>query len=571
MNWKILNRKAMGQPAPPWAERGEYDNETIVSILLAARGLKTEKQKNEFLTPKLSDLSLENPEKILGIKKSKLIEAVEKIKNAVKNNKKIVVYGDYDADGICGTAILWETLYELGASTEPYIPLRETEGYGLSKIGIDKINQKSKIKNQKSLIITVDHGIGGHSQIDYARSLGIEVIVVDHHEKGKTFPKAAAIVHTTKICAAALAWILSWYLTPEEKRKSLEEKLSLAAIATIADLEPLIGPNRIFAKKGLEELNLTKRVGLLALFNEAGIEKREIDAYSVGFIIAPRLNASGRLEEAIDALRLLCTRDTERANILASKLSCLNRDRQEMTERTVLHAKELVRTSYGLKLPKLLFISHESYHQGIIGLVAGKLVEEFRRPAVVISCGEIFSKASCRSVNGLNIIETIRSCGDLLVSCGGHPMAAGFTVETRHLEVLKTRLHEAAEKQFGKDETEKDLKVDLELPLRALTLELSEKLQKLSPFGLGNPEPVFMVSAVKIVNSRPVGNGDRHLKLTVADETGRTFSAIGFGMGEKSPDLASGVKIDIAYNLTMNEWNGERKVELKMKDVRSTR
>ena len=288
-------------------------------------------------------------------------------------------------------------------------------------------------------------------------------------------------------------------------------------LATIADLVPLIGANRTFVKFGLEALRRTKRVGLLELFKEAGLSQSTIGVYEVGHIIAPRLNAMGRLEYAMDSLRLLCTKNRERAKMLAEVLGNTNRERQELTIETVQHAKEKIKSQsndqFRTKIKNLLFISHESYQQGVIGLAAGKLVEEFYRPSIVVSVGEKYSKASARSVNGFNIIEFIRSASEMLIDAGGHPMAAGFTVETSKLSILQKVLEEKAEAILDKEKLTRTLRIDCELDLSVIDEVLYKEVQKLAPFGMGNPEPTFVSKDVAIEDMRVVGNGGKHIKF----------------------------------------------------------
>jgi len=540
-----------------------------VKILLKNRGLKTEKEVSEFLNPK-------NPAdftaKDLGIDEKEVKKAVGRIKKAIKNNEGIIVYGDYDADGICATAILWETLYELSGKSKnilPYIPERVSEGYGLNCESI------SKIKDQRSnlgLIITVDHGITAAEKIKYASELGVDVIVCDHHQVGKEKPKCTAVIHTEKICAAAISWFLSKEIIKNFPNCQLliANYLDLVAIATIADLEPLVGINRSFVKFGLESLRKTTRCGLLAIFEEAGLKKEEIDTYHVGYIIGPRLNAMGRMEHALESLRLLCTNSCDKAKDLAEKLGLTNKERQLLTEETVKQAKLLIAGIEGV-LPKFLVVDSDQYEEGIIGLVAGKLVEEFHRPAVVISRGEKYSKASARSINGFNIIEAIRAQSDLLVDSGGHPMAAGFTIETVKINLLKQRLIKGAEKQITGEMLNKTLKIDMELPLPAVSLNLWEEIKKLQPFGLGNPEPSFSSKAM-VKSFRTVGSDSKHLKLSLALITNcsiaNCFSAIAFNMGNLAEKLEIDQKVEIAYNLSLNIWNNTQNIELKIKDIK---
>ncbi len=558
----------------------------IVNILLANREIKTKKQKEEFLHPELSKVTPAS----VGIKKTQLNKAIKRIQKAIEKQEQIVVFGDYDVDGICGSAILWETLHALGAKALPYIPHRIDEGYGLSPIGISNI--KSQISNIQ-LIITVDNGIVANEAVEFANKNGIDVIITDHHLPSKKLPKAQAIVHTTQLCGTGVAYLLAKEISNfkfqiSNKYQTSTDHLALVALATVADLVPLHGANRTLLVHGLKELRKTNRPGLKALFEEAMVKQEEIDTYHIGFIIAPRLNAAGRMEYAMDSLRLLCTKNKEKATLLAQKLGRTNRDRQLLTQETVLHAKSTINSSQltinpttasGQAKNKLIFISHESYQQGVIGLVAGKLVEEFYRPSIVISKGEKYSKASARSISGFNIIEFIRSASEHLVDAGGHPMAAGFTVETEKIQILEKVLTQSAVKLLDESLLTRTLRIDCELSFSYINSELYAAIQQLAPFGIGNPEPVFMTKNVVIDVMRLVGSEKKHLKLIVnCQMLNVKFDAIAFGIGERANEFHIGDTVDIAYTISEDTWlarrslgeggNGNRKLQLKIKDIK---
>ncbi|MFZ5844916.1 MAG: single-stranded-DNA-specific exonuclease RecJ [Patescibacteria group bacterium] len=540
--------------------------EDIVSLLLKNRGFKTKSETEEFLNPP-NPYTL-GPQEV-EINKGDLRKAISRLKQAIKAKESIVVYADYDADGISAGAIMWETLHELGANVMPYVPHRVEEGYGLSVKGIDAVREQY----DPSLIITVDHGITAKEKVAYAQKLGIEVIVTDHHVRPKILPDCITL-HTTKLSGAGVAWFLAKEIlkTCHVSRVTYhDELLALAAIGTIADMVPLKGPNRSITKYGLLVLNKTKRVGLVALIADAGLFKGDLGTYDVSHILAPRLNAMGRIEHALDALRLLCTRQAEKAALLARRLGLTNRQRQQLTEETTVHALEglSLRTQGETLKKKLIFISHESYNQGVIGLVAGKLVEEFYRPSIVVSRGEIYSKASARSINGFNIVEAIRSCSDILVDVGGHPMAAGFTVETKNLAVLQERLEALAEQELNEEKLARVLKIDVEIPLAAATEELWRRLREFEPFGFGNPEPVFATRGVMVQEARLVGAEGKHLKLRVKCHVSRvTVDTIAFNMGNLYGKLKPDISVDLAYTIDMDTWNGNRRLQLKVKDIK---
>ncbi len=544
----------------------QVKSQDIIEILLENRGLKTKEQIEEFLHPKLESITLE----AVNIEKKQVEKALGRIKKAIKNKEKVIIYGDYDVDGITASAILWETLHMLGAQVLPYIPHRVEEGYGLSIKGIENIlNQKSDDSRLQladvKLIITVDNGIVAQDAVTFANSRGIDVIITDHHTLSPTLPDAYAIVHTTKLCGAGIAYLLAQELKIKNEKLKIEDNiLELAALGTVADLVPLTEANRSIVKFGLEKLSHTKRLGLQELFKEAGCKTGNLGVYEVGHIIAPRLNATGRMASAMDSLRLLCTKDRQKAESLAALLGTTNRERQNVMIEAARHASLSIHEKKELK--KLLIVSHGSYPEGVIGLVAGRLVEEFYRPAIVISKGGKYSKGSVRSISGFNIIEFLRQSSEFFVNIGGHPMAAGFTIETEKIEKMQETLEKFAHDFLHDGMFSRLLKIDCEIPLVMITQSLYKALQTLSPFGMGNPEPVFVTRNVSIEDMRVLGKEGKHLKLTVRDENAE-FHAIAFGFGEDANKYHIGDTIDVAYTILENTWNGRSTLELKVKDI----
>lgn len=529
-------------------------SDTLVELLLENRQIKTKKEREEFLHPKLSDVTPEN----VGIDLKQLKKALTRIKKSIENKEQIVVFGDYDVDGITGSAILWETLHSLGAKVLPYIPHRVEEGYGLSIAGIN--NVQASIKDTK-LIITVDNGIVAHEAVSFANEQGIEVIITDHHVVDNKLPDAFAIVHTTKLCGAGVAWLLAKALGIDETKH-----LELATLGTVADLVPLTGANRTIVKHGLTKLADTHRFGLQELYKNAGLEKILFAPYDIGYIIAPRLNASGRIESAMDSLRLLCTTNRERAKELAAKLELVNKERQQLLKEAKEHAIGQVQSSNS-KVKSLLIVGHESYAQGVIGLVAGKLVEEFYRPAIVLSLGEKHSKASARSVTGFNMIEFLRIYSDYFVNLGGHPMAAGFTVETTKVELLQEILEKKSAELLTEELLTRTLKIDCELSFDQITPKLYQAIQTLAPFGMNNAEPVFATKNVTVEEVRIIGKEGAHLRL-VLQQDGNTFEAVGFSMGSFAAEIHTGDAIAVAYTIDENTWRGNTKLQLKVKDIK---
>jgi single-stranded-DNA-specific exonuclease len=536
-----------------WQIESELKDGDIVSILLKNRGINTKKEIDAFLNPNLSEVTT----KSVKIDENGLKKAIARIEKAIKEKQKIIVFGDYDVDGICGSAILWETLNSMKANALPYIPSRFDEGYGLSKEGIDNLLKTGKI----DLIITVDNGIVANDAVDYANKKGIDVIITDHHVPTEKLPNALAIVHTTLLCGTGVAYLLSQKL----KNYIDDTHLELVVLATIADLVPLTNSNRVLVYFGLQKLRETKRPGLLALMNKAGIKKEEIDTYKIGHMIAPRLNAMGRLASAMDSLRLVCTNNKQKAESLAEILNQTNLERQKITQESLIHAKNKAEEK-GIK--NLLFIADESYQQGIVGLIAGRMVEEYYLPSIIISKGEKYSRASARSVKGFNIVEFLRSASDLLIDVGGHPMAAGFTVETAKLDLLEKKLFENAQKLLTKEHLERILRIDLELDHLLINDETYSQIQKLEPFGMANPEPTFLTKNLTISNMKIVGKDGRHLKFQFTVQNSKfKIGAIAFGIGEKNK-LKIGDKVDVVYTMEENTWNGYKNIELKIKDLK---
>lgn len=567
--WNVLNNKMETE--------NTLSNEKIIEILLNNRGLTERKEIVQFLNPDLDSYTFQK----LHIAKSEVEKAIKRINRTIEEKESVVVYTDYDVDGICSGAIVWETLYDLGVQVMPYVPHRVGEGYGLSKKGIDTVYKEYN----PSVIITVDHGVSASSLVGYAKSLGIYTIIIDHHTLPRIHPKADVLIHTTEVSAGGLAFFFCKYILDhfsKQKGNIQSEKkyLDLVALATIADLVPLIGANRALVKEGLKYLNETRRVGLIALINESGLKKGEIGVYEVSHILAPRLNSVGRLAHALDALRLLCTKDRKRADALAGNLSITNRRRQMITEETIRHAMEEVESlrlrsiARGKPFDTLLFISHESYQEGIIGLVASRLVDHYYRPAIVLAKGNKYTKASARSIAGFDIINAIRKTSSLLENVGGHPMAAGFTVATENLVKLKKQLLQVVSTELDSNLLTQTLTIDMAIPLSTVTVSLYEMMKVLAPFGVGNPEPVFASYNVEVTDAEVLGKERNHLRLKVRQRTkadnqndAYNYSCIGFGMGKLYHKLSHGVPIGIAYTVDENTWRNKTSLQLKLKDV----
>ncbi|MCL5411734.1 MAG: single-stranded-DNA-specific exonuclease RecJ [Patescibacteria group bacterium] len=533
--------------------------EDLIEQLLYNRQITDEVEKNKFFNPSLDPQPL--------ISKDQLKKAIKRIRQAVEGKEPIVVYGDFDVDGVTSTALLWETLNKFGAKVTPYIPHREKEGYGLSEGAIKEIAEK-RVK----LIITVDCGINAVSEVALANSLGIEVIVTDHHHRQEDLPEALAILHTTDLAGVGVAYELSTAIFKEFGQIIPVEALDLVALGTVADMVPLLGKNRSLVKHGLKQLNQTTRFGLQAMMVEAGVKVGSLGTYEIGFMLAPRLNAMGRMEHAMDSLRLLLTTRKERAENLAQRLGETNAQRQRLTLETIDHARTIYADAE--KGKKILVLSHEGWQQGVIGLVAGRLADELGRPVLAVSRGEELSKGSARSIGGFNIIDAICSCSDILVSHGGHPQAAGFTLETKNLAEFEKRLVSWAEDKLKDEDLTPLLKVEAEVTPDQISFETIRQLRQFEPFGMGNPEPIFLGRGFEVKDFRTVGSDGKHLKLRLGAEVmgawkrQGVYEAIGFGLGEWKLKLRPGMKVDVAFVLEEDNWNGNKKLQLKVKDLK---
>jgi single-stranded-DNA-specific exonuclease len=500
---------------------------------------------------------------------------VDRIRRAIKAREPIAIYGDYDVDGVTATALLVQTLLACGADARPYIPHRADEGYGLNPEALQHLKDGGV-----RLVITVDCGVRSLSEVAFAKSIGLDLIVTDHHMPTEDLPDAYALINPKQpacpypfkeLAGVGLAFKLAQALLivnakTDEKKVALteDELLDLVALGTVADLAPLLGENRVLVARGLQQLRRTPRPGLRALIQISGV--KSLDTSAIGFSLGPRLNAAGRLDHALNAYDLLMTNDTAKAEHIALELDTRNRERQTITRELSDRAREIV-MAHSDGSAALLFAADPSFNSGVVGLVASRLTEEFYRPSVVIEQGEHESRGSCRSIPEFHITQALDECRKLFVRHGGHAAAAGFTIETAKLPVLAQRLSAIAERELGGQELLPTLAIDAILHLYKLKPELFHALRQLEPHGYANPQPMFASRGVSIVEMRTVGMDGAHLKLKVGDG-GTIFDAIAFKFGHMADRLSRGDKLDIAYTFEENEWNGERKYQLNIKDIK---
>ncbi len=554
-------------------------NEVGVSSLLARllinRGIKDSSSAKVFLSPQLTQLH--DPFLLTD-----MTPAVERIRQAIARKEKILIYGDYDVDGITGVTLLISVLKEREALVSYCIPHRIKEGYGLNKGRIEKASQDGV-----NLIITVDCGITSSEEVAYAHHRGIEVIITDHHQPGDSLPQAVAVINPGRrdssypfqeLAGVGVVFKLAQALELQDKNShpsmfnppsstGIWKHLDLVSLGTIADVVPLIGENRILAKYGLRELSRTGKPGLQALIEVSGIGDKQLTPTHVGFILAPRLNAGGRLGNAERGVKLLLTESKEDALPLAQSLDQENRKRQKIEGKVVEEGISRIKEEVDLQSEKVIVLADESWHPGVIGIVASRLVNKFYRPVILIALDGEGGKGSARSINSFHLFQALKECQDLLLGLGGHSLAAGLTIARGKIQDLREKMNKIAHSLLSKEDLIPKLKIDSQLRLQDINLELIKNLDLLSPFGRGNTKPLFASTGTELIDS-PYIVKNNHLKLRVT-EGGPVHEAIGFKMGDKLSQLTGKVSgVDLAYSLEINEWRGTKTVQLHLKDIR---
>ena len=548
----------------------------VVLQLLYNRGLRAQAQIDEFLQPDYGT-DVHDPFKFLAMER-----AVGRVVRALENGERILVYGDYDADGVCAAALLVSSLEAFGAAPGVYLPFRETEGYGLNAAAANEI-----VGDGYRLVITVDCGITNVAEVAALQMGGVDVIVTDHHNPPDVLPQAFTLLDPKlpgetypypHLSGTGMAFKLVQALLADATRAKHPklkfppvgyEKwlLDLVAVSTVADMCELVGENRTLVHYGLTVLRKTRRLGLRALMDVAKVAPESVDTQAIGFGLAPRLNAAGRMNHASSAYHLLVKTDPTEVERLAEELDEQNRKRQQLTEQMRQSARGQV-TPAGER--KLLFAHDKDWSPGLVGLVAGRIADEFGRPAVVVGrTGEGNWVGSGRSVHGFNITEALSECREYLSRFGGHYFACGFTVKDEaSLKPFREHLEHLAAAALTDDEVAAILPIDAELDLAQVTFQLQEELQRLEPFGTGNPKPRFVSRALQVQSVTPVGNTGRHLRLMVTQHGGSpVVKLIGFSIVDRIPALKTGDVIDVVFEVDINQWNGNRELQLKIVDV----
>jgi single-stranded-DNA-specific exonuclease len=542
----------------------------VTARLLCIRGLGAPDDARRFLSPRIDDLY--DPFRLAGMS-----IAVDRILGAIASKERIAIHGDYDVDGVTSTVILRRALELLGADVVHFIPERFRDGYGLQPASIDRLQQDGV-----RLIISVDCGIRADEAAMRARELGIDLIITDHHEPGATLPHALAVINPKRhdctypdknLAGVGVALKLVQALcTCTGHANWLPAFVKVAAIGTLADVVPLTGENRVIAKLGLGMLSKgPHKVGLRALLDVCGLTGREIDSYHIGFVVAPRVNAAGRMSTPDIAARLLLAADEtmgEEARALAAQLDAENLRRQQEEADIVSDAKNIVETDLEVGSRTVIVVAGEGWHRGVIGIVASKLVDAFHRPAIVISTDGDLAHGSCRSIPSFNMLAALESCAELMSKFGGHKQAAGLTLETSRIRELRTRVNHFADACLTPDDLRPRLWIDGSLTFRSINEQVVSELSTLAPFGAGNPCPIFRTSRVEIIDG-PRLLKERHLKMAFKQE-GRILRGVAWRASERESFVTEHrAAIDLAFSLENDTYNGERYLQLSIADFRA--
>lgn len=536
----------------------------LLAQLLHSRGIHSPEAAGAFLDSRVTGHS---PFRLKGMD-----AAVTRLRQALRRDEPISVYGDFDTDGVTATVLLVQVLSALGARVEPYIPHRVDEGYGLNLEALRHLYRKGI-----RLVVTVDCGVRSIDEVRQARH-GLDLILTDHHAPGKELPPAVAILNPKQpdcrypfkgLAGVGLAFKLAQALLRVEGQMggtgavTEESLLDLVALGTVADLAPLLDENRVLVRRGLEGLNGASRPGVEALMAGVGLRRGDVDTTAIGFRLGPRLNAAGRLDTAMLAYRLLTSVDPLETKDLADRLGELNRRRQELTEQTVAAAEAQVLADRPDAY--LLLAASAEFLPGIVGLAASRLAEAYYRPSVVVEVGEGESRGSCRSIPEFNITAALDQCADLLIRYGGHAAAAGFTIATEKLQTLQRRLQAIAAEELAGLELRPTLQIDAEVPLEDVDWATHALLRQMEPCGMDNPQPVLLSRGVQVRDARAMGSEQKHLRLTLRDERGVAWDAVFFRQGHLSGQVPG--QVDVAYTLDVNVWNGEKLLQLNVQDL----
>lgn len=534
---------------------------SVLAQILINRNIRTKEEADMFMR---SDISfLHSPLSLPDIDK-----AIARIKQAIKNNEKVFLFGDYDVDGVTSCALLKLTLEKLGLKVKYCLPHRVKDGYGINKKAIDFVR-----KEKFDLFISVDCGITNFKEIELLNASGIDSIIIDHHEPQEKLPNALAVVdpklkgHNYPFRDLAAVGVV-YKVCQELCSDPLIDDLDLVLLGTVADVVPLVGENRILVREGLVRLAQTKKPGIAALIDVCRIRGRELDPYAVSFILGPRLNAAGRVSSAEIAFNLLTASSRSEAEDLAEQLDIENKRRREIEGKILDEALAKVESEVNFKDHSVIVLSSEGWHQGVLGIVASRIAERFYRPTIIISTVNSLGKGSARSIREFHIFDALSQCEELLETYGGHSHAAGLTILESNIEKFKVLINEVAKMALEPPDLIRSLDIDTKLNLGDISLDLISGLEKLAPFGMGNPEPIFATYNL-FLRGRPNLLGKNTLKFWVSD--GRfTYPVVGFGMADKFDFISDNRRIDLAYSASLDSWQDSHQVQLNLKDVRAS-
>ncbi len=543
----------------------EFNISTLLATVINNRGLNSFSEIQAFLNKDLG--CIHDPFLLRDADK-----AVERIQRAIENNETITIYGDYDVDGVTSIAIIAKYLSSLGAKLKCYIPDRMKEGYGLNIEAVDSIAEGGT-----SLVITVDCGITAVDEVKHATNLGMDIIITDHHECKQSIPEAYAVINPKRpdcdypfkeLAGVGVVFKLIQALAGREKLPELiKEYSSIVCLGTIADVVPLLGENRIVVSYGLSAINTSNNIGIQSLLKVAGLNGKKITSGNVGFTIAPRINAAGRIGSAVRAVRLFLTKKEDIADAIAKELNEENINRQNEEAGIFEDVLRKIENEVDISRQKILIVCGENWHHGVIGIVASRIIDRFHRPCILISLEGENGKGSGRSISGFNLFNALTECGELLKKFGGHELAAGLTVERSNIDSLKEVLENYADSQLCEEDLIPRIRIDSEIKKEDLTLSTAKQLQTLEPFGMGNSNPIFSMCKAVITSIRTVGEGGKHLKASLKKD-GVLLEAIGFGMGQKVEEYAVNDIIDVAFSLDINTYNGLERLQLILKDMK---
>jgi single-stranded-DNA-specific exonuclease len=562
-----------------WSLSRSAELHPLIAQLLWHRGIDDAESARAFLEVRRD--SLHDPELLPGA-----VEAAERLVRATREGRKIVIYGDYDVDGVCGTSLLWGCLRLAGATdVEYYIPHRVDEGYGLNADALRFL----ALERGANVVVTVDCGVSAVAEARLARSLGLELIITDHHTPGPAWPEADVVVHPRapggsypfgELCGAGVAFKVAWQVCKsfgDGKRSSphlrdyLIRAMNLVALATVADVVPLGGENRVFVKHGLAGLARDPSAGLRALMEVSNCAGRErLTSGTIAFSLAPRLNAAGRMEQARMAVELLTTDDANRAVELARELDACNARRQETERVTLEEARAAVEALGSVAERGAIVVGKQGWHPGVIGIVASRLVEIYHRPAIVVALGDTVAQGSGRSVTGFDLHEALCACAEGLLGFGGHKAAAGVKLEPVAFDDFARRFDEHCRQALLPEHRTRTLLIDAEVPLGVLSLALVQKIEAMEPFGVGNPRPLFLVTDAQVAGPPAViGKDGKHVRLPIRQGS-VVLKAVGWNMAERLGDLAPGTLCSLLVHPMINTWQHRERVELEVRDLRVT-